>query len=67
MPVNFQTNFSELNRKCPDNYYEKMRTPGCLLGAKPFTPFAKGPPVITPVITPPATTSFSPQPTANSL
>ena len=67
MPVNFQANFSELNRKCPDNYYEKMRTPGCLLGAKPFTPFAKGPPVITPVITPPATTSFSPQPTAKPI
>lgn len=43
MPVNFQANFSELNRKCPDNYYKKMRTPGCLLSAKPFTPFAKGP------------------------
>ena len=38
MPVNFQTNFSELNRKCPDNYYEKMRTPGCLLGAKAAAP-----------------------------
>ena len=43
MPIKYQANFSELNRKCPTDYYERLRTPGCLTTSKPFTPFAKGP------------------------
>ena len=49
MPTNYQANFSEPNKKCPTDYYERMRTPGCLGGTKPFTPFAKGPPPPSPL------------------
>ena len=43
MPIKYQANFSEMQKKCPENYYQRLRTPGCLTMNKPFTPFSKGP------------------------
>ena len=49
MPTKYQTNFNELTQKCPSDYYERLRTPGCLLTNKPFEPMRKGKAVTTTV------------------
>ncbi len=60
MPVRYQGNF-EQGKKCPENYAERLRFPGCSLGNRPFTPFNKGPPP------PPQIPSFPRAPKINKI